>query len=715
MADLFFPGALDAIRSSLAVWYDDSWMTLSDECVPISSFGADLQAAVTNAGLQVGDFKACRSLDMDADPWGPMWFVDRFPTCVAFSAQEDPDDFSCRPRELVCAGTPTNLSVTGTFGTFEQQVSIVQGALDEQDFVHPLCPGDLPTRAPTPMPTIDPGQALTMGCTDVDALNYNSRIAPEDDDGSCVYERVKTKTDFGIEARWWMNWRLPDSNVEWINAHAGAVTTVHPAHRMINVDGDGSWHLDQWFNYEDDIVPLFSTHVDIMPVVDFGHYIEDAAIYRAFVLGEQAVFDNLLATAYSLAELAVSHNYSGYMLDYEPFFEATLEHAQAFLSYTSIVKHAIDSVDSRIKPSAFGYPYRRVGICLSDWGIIDVTDDDMAAAYAKTNADFVMSMGYTYFLVEEGDAGFEQLKLRAMYMKSIFPTDSITIGVSVQIRHPKTEWWWNADNGAVDRYIEELHAIGIPAISVWGMWDNPPEDPDIMLFADPLDEKYIAVGHHDEALACRALDMDAAMVSVSLAYSDGIQSAYHLDPLLLRVSSDDMWTYQCVRTCVAATPQVSDTSLIVPCDDETRVCAGTDGVSYGTEKEQLLAIAAALTSPDGFHPECPLTNACDHSELSAYWQPITQYERVQEIFPLETDLVTIVGNEWYYDCHRTFVGHGSTHDPCDPSYHYCAGSDGITFGYGENQVRAVAEAAANGGVHPEAPEGCDDNWHMSVL
>merc|ERR1719262_1353138 len=126
------------------------------------------------------------------------------------------------------------------------------------------------------------------------------------------------------------------------------------------IQHDGTLKIDDWYIYEEDITPYFELNVDIMPNIDFRHVSEQSAIYSAFVLGDQQIFDQIVATCHELAEMAVKFNFSGYVLDYEPYFDYSIEHTRAYLSFASIMKHAIDGVDSRISPDSAGYPYRRV-------------------------------------------------------------------------------------------------------------------------------------------------------------------------------------------------------------------------------------------------------------------------------------------------------------------------------------------------------------------
>lgn len=719
MALAWLPTALEAIRMGLGGWYALSWTSLPEQCHPVANFhNIELETALTNVQLDLDDFLACRSLDMENDPW-TMWFYNQFPTCVGFSL--DPTELTCPTREMVCTGTPTNLTMLGSYGTFDQQATALLDAIATEELMHPLCSGEIPTITPTPRPTPSPQDSFIQGCTDPNAVNYNPTV--EDDDGSCVYERTRARTDFGIEGRWWMNWRMPHTNVAWINKYSGSITTVHPAHNMLVVEKDGGYRMDRWFVYQDDITPYFALNVDVMPVVDFDVQNGQSAIYSAFILGDQQVLEALTVTARDLAEIAVSHNYSGYMLDYEPYWEPTVEHTQAYLSFSAMVKHAIDAVDNRIDPFSPGYAYRRVGICISDWGIIDATDQFQAEAYAKSNVDIFMSMGYTYFPPEDGDAGFAELRHRALRMKRVFANHSVTIGISPEKSNIKADRWYAASTDTIDGYIEFLHEVGIPAISVWGHWDFPPEDPEIARFAIPLDEQYLSIGLHEEAALCQPGLAEDSLVSVSLAYSTEIQSAGHVNPLSLRVSADGEWLYGCHRTCVAAPAEpaitaeprrTSRTRMLQEnmCDNATLVCAGEGGTAFGTEEDQLLAIAAAVANQDGMHPGCPLTQErCVADFMGNYWVGLAESASTQAVFPLDASLVGLVGGEWYYNCMRTYVGNGPSFYDCDADFYYCAGSSGDTYGYGQNQLTAVAEAVVNGGKHPLAPLGCDDNNH----
>lgn len=709
MALVWLPAVLEALRAGLSNWYATSWSTLpagAGQCITITRFNNfELEVALTDVGLDPDDFRACRSFDMESDPWS-MWFYNQFPTCVGFSP--DLSDSTCPTRQLVCAGSPTNLTIVGSYGTFQQQAAALLAAVDrEEELVHPLCPGPIPTLPPTPRPTPDPDQAFTSGCTDENAMNYDALV--DSDDGSCVYERTRTRTDFGVESRWWMNWRLPETNVAWINKYPGSITTVHPAHNIFVVEHSGGYRIDQWFRYEDHITPYFALNVDVMPVIDFDRADGESAIFSAFVLGDQQVLNALMATAQDLANTAVAWNFSGYVLDYEPYWEATVEHTEAYLSFAAMVKHAINAVDNRIDPGASGYSYRRVGICVSDWGIIDVTDDLQAEAYARSNMDFIMSMGYTYFLQEDGDAGFAEAKRRALRMKTRFPNQDVTIGISVESGNVKTDRWYVASDNEIDDYISFLHDIGIQALSVWGMWYYPDEDPEITRFANPMDQHFVSIGHHDEGVQCQPALLEDSVVSVSLAYSSEIQSVGHVNPLLLRKSTDEEWLYGCQRTCVS----FSDSVTSLSCDSAERVCAGEDGATYGSQEEQLLAIAAAVANPDSLHPDCPLTQElCIPNFIGNYWMGLAESANIQAMYPLDSSLIGRIGNEWYYKCMRTFVGYGSSVGACDPDFTFCAGASGDTYGYGQSQIEALAEAVANGGKHPLGPQGCDDNKHL---
>jgi hypothetical protein len=108
-----------------------------------------------------------------------------------------------------------------------------------------------------------------------------------------------------------------------------------------------------------------------------------------------------------LLDMVVQGGFGGYVVDYEPHDNTTADHAQAFVSFLTVLAEGLHSHDKLLV------------VCVSDWGIL-------APKYYKlistSGADKYVSMGSTY----KNELGIKQ---HVTAMKNNFPLESVVVGI----------------------------------------------------------------------------------------------------------------------------------------------------------------------------------------------------------------------------------------------------------------------------------------------
>lgn len=301
------------------------------------------------------------------------------------------------------------------------------------------------------------------------------------------------------EVRWWMAWRSMNHNIKWLEDNRKSITTVHPAHHLVDVELDGTLKVGKDYAFDQHVKPYLDQGLDVMPCIDFVVSSREAcqsAIYQGLVQGDSAILASLRATVAELAKFANDQKFSGFVIDYEPSFAYTLEHVEALQKFVGMLKAELSKYDKEFAelcaPDAFAQR-RRVGVCVSNWGIIDVLKEDFAKVYQtppdEGGADFLMSMAYTYYPPEAGSEGFAELAKRCAVIASLFGTRA-TIGFGVASNNKLFgNWFSSPDDNEVANFVRSVPKYGASAISLWGMWYRQ-EDPDSQIdkFSQPLAE-----------------------------------------------------------------------------------------------------------------------------------------------------------------------------------------------------------------------------------
>lgn len=301
------------------------------------------------------------------------------------------------------------------------------------------------------------------------------------------------------EVRWWMAWRSVTQNIEWLTIHRDAVTSVHPAHHMIDIDFDGSLRLVKQYDPDKHVKPYVDMGIDVIPCIDFyvsSRSKSESAIMQGLVEGDADILQNLQQTAATLAKIAHEHRFAGYVVDYEPSFDYTERHAQGLTKFLSILKQELstfDAVQARVSMSGATMKQVtkkfRVGVCVSDWGIIDVRKDSFATIYQSAldfgDIDFLMSMGYTYYPPQPGLDGFMELEKRCALVAALFK-EHTTIGIGVAANDSRFSNWFSLGDDAIADFIRSLaKTCDVNAISLWGRWYTEPENK-VEKFTAPL-------------------------------------------------------------------------------------------------------------------------------------------------------------------------------------------------------------------------------------
>lgn len=118
----------------------------------------------------------------------------------------------------------------------------------------------------------------------------------------------------------------------------------------------------------------------------------------------------------ALVALVVELGIDGFIADYEPHANTTTAHAEAFTKFLTALASGLHAKG------------KQLGVCVSDWGVIGPLHYKLLST---CKADLWVSMGSTYYGkdVKDPTRGGEIDKLHVAQMVSVFPLDSIAVGI----------------------------------------------------------------------------------------------------------------------------------------------------------------------------------------------------------------------------------------------------------------------------------------------
>jgi hypothetical protein len=162
---------------------------------------------------------------------------------------------------------------------------------------------------------------------------------------------------------------------------------------------------------------------DVAPLKSAGltlHYvmgIADEAVLSQTWKGTDAIA--------MLAAVAQTHNFDGYICDYEPSSDYTLRHAQLYSEFLGALSGAMHKV------------HREAGFCSAGWGILD-----QWSTYRTANVDIATSMTPTYNWLGNGDPLYRFVQGETA--SGAMPVATVGAGVgTTMVAGYKPEWQYN--------------------------------------------------------------------------------------------------------------------------------------------------------------------------------------------------------------------------------------------------------------------------------
>ena len=171
----------------------------------------------------------------------------------------------------------------------------------------------------------------------------------------------------------------------------------------------------------------------------------------------------------ALVDLVVQLGVTGLIADYEPHGNTTAAHAKAFASFLTALSSALHA------------KHKKLGVCVSDWGIIG---PNYYKLHATAQADLYVSMGSTYKL--QGGPTAAVNKLNVLAMTAAFPLSTIAVGIGTMVPAGPCaatsglltgDYKWT--EATLSPFLEWVGAQGIDKLGVW------PADIAALLYKQP--------------------------------------------------------------------------------------------------------------------------------------------------------------------------------------------------------------------------------------
>lgn len=173
---------------------------------------------------------------------------------------------------------------------------------------------------------------------------------------------------------------------------------------------------------------------------------------------------------------------------------------------------------------------------------------------------------------------------------------------------------------------------------------------------------------------------------------DGTKNGYGFEQMeaLVGMISGDLEQHRLCPVCPPTTAGFVDV-----CHDGTLYSFPIDGVSGDFGAPGSIALEGRGTW---------LTCDCTEVHIGHYLSADTYWYGMAESVGLVGDLVSYYNDVWYYDGKYSCVAMGQNIAACDDSVYHCSGSDGVTYGWGIQQMTALLSSSElQSGAHEDCP------------
>jgi len=237
---------------------------------------------------------------------------------------------------------------------------------------------------------------------------------------------------------WYMSSGAITANIQFLQNNSNAITGFYMCCNSFTFEANGTFTGMEDEQLINQTSPLLMVNPNLELLYVIG--ISNISIYTgSWVNGIEAAVDTLDR---------LSSYLHGYIVDYEPSYNYSLNHSQAYANFLGAFKQALEKRNKLFL----------LGTDVAGWGILD-----KYSILNSSNLDIYTSMTPTYFGTN--------LSLNEQFVLteiSSFPINSIGIGIgSMLAPNEKPEWNYNYTETSLSSFLQFLINNAINRVDIW--------------------------------------------------------------------------------------------------------------------------------------------------------------------------------------------------------------------------------------------------------